>query len=168
MRKYDVEKIKGDFTMKRYVIAGAGTRGLYMFGQKLSSDKFRDQAKLAGMFDINSVRAREFAKECGDIPAYDDFDRMLAETRPDAVIVTTIDCYHHEYIIKAMEAGCDVISEKPMTIDAEKCRAILDTEKRTGKKVRVTFNMRFMPYMQRVKELIKEGIVGDILHIDLQ
>lgn len=154
--------------MKRYVIVGAGTRGLHMFGHKISSEKYEEKAKLVGIYDINSVRANEFSKECGGIPVFNDFDKMLDETRPDAVIVTTTDCYHHEYIIKAMEAGYDVISEKPMTIDAEKCRAILDAEKRTGKKVKVTFNMRFMPYMQRVKELIKEGLVGDILHIDLQ
>lgn len=154
--------------MKRYVIAGAGARGLYMFGKKLSSEEFKDQVKLVGVFDLNSIRAYEFSKECGDIPVFNDFNKMLSETKPDAVIVTTIDCYHHEYIIKAMEAGCDVISEKPMTIDADKCRAILETEKKTGKKVRVTFNMRFMPYMQRVRELIKEGIVGDILHVNLQ
>ncbi|HBT64050.1 MAG TPA: gfo/Idh/MocA family oxidoreductase [Ruminococcaceae bacterium] len=154
--------------MKRYVIVGVGQRGLEMFGRRLSSEEFSEQAKLVGVYDINSVRAHEFSKECGDIPVFDDFDKMLDETKPDAVIVTTLDCYHHEYIIKAMEAGYDAISEKPMTIDTEKCRAIFEAEKSTGKKVKVTFNMRFMPYMQRVKELIKEGTVGDILHVDLQ
>ena len=94
------------------------------------------------------------------MPVYNDFDRMLAEARPDTVIVTTVDRYHHEYIIRALEAGCDVITEKPMTIDDAKCRAILDAEQRTGRKVTVTFNYRFSPYVTRVKELLREGAIG--------
>jgi predicted dehydrogenase len=84
------------------------------------------------------------------------------------VIVTTIDRFHHEYIIRTLEAGCDAISEKPMTIDDDKCRAILAAEQRTGRRVIVTFNMRFMPYVTRVKELLREGIVGRVLSVDLE
>ncbi|HOJ09686.1 MAG TPA: Gfo/Idh/MocA family oxidoreductase [Clostridiales bacterium] len=154
--------------MKKYVIIGAGDRGLHMFGTRLSSDKFKGYASLVGVYDINSVRANEFSKDCGDILVFNDFDTMINETKPDVVIVTTIDSYHHEYIIKALEAGCDVISEKPMTIDSEKCKAILEAEKRTGNKISVIFNMRFMPYASKVKELIKEGIVGEVLNVDLE
>lgn len=154
--------------MKKYVIVGAGVRGLHMFGKRIMLEKFKDHAQLVGVYDVNKIRASKFAKECGDIPVFEDFDQMLREVKPDAVIVTTIDRHHHEYIIRALEAGCDAISEKPMTIDAEKCNAILEAEKRTGKKVKVTFNMRYMPYAKRVKELIKDGILGDILSVNLQ
>ena len=154
--------------MKRYVIVGAGMRGYYMFGKRIATDAYKNHASIEGIYDVNSIRAREFAKDCGGFPVYDDFDKMLEEVKPDYVIVTTVDCYHHEYIIKALEAGCDVISEKPMTIDAEKCNAILEAEKKSGKQVQVTFNMRFMPYMQRVKQLIQEGLVGETLSIDLE
>ena len=67
------------------------------------------------------------------------FDEMMKTVRPDTVIVTTVDRYHHEYIIKALEYGCDVITEKPLTIDEDKCNAILEAERKTGKKVIVTF-----------------------------
>ena len=93
---------------------------------------------------------------------------MMKECAPDTVIVTTMDRYHHEYIIKALEYGCDAISEKPMTIDEEKCNAILAKEKETGKKVIITFNFRFMPNMIRVKELINEGAVGKILSVNFE
>jgi len=154
--------------MKKYVIAGAGMRGYYMFGKRIMAEEYKDYASIEGVYDINPVRAREFAKDCGGIPVYDDFDKMLKDVKPDYVIVTTVDCYHHEYIIKALEAGCNVISEKPMTIDHEKCNAILEAEKRTGKQVQVTFNMRFMPYMQKIKELIQSGIIGKVLTVDLE
>ena len=67
-----------------------------------------------------------------------------------------------------MEKGYDVMLEKPMTIDKEKCLEILETEKKTGKKVTVTFNCRFMPFFSAIKELLNTNIVGDILHVDLR
>ena len=67
---------------------------------------------------------------CVEVPIYGakDFDRMVRETKPDTVIVTTKDATHSQYIIRAMEVGCDVMTEKPMTTDEKKCRAILDTQ----------------------------------------
>ena len=126
--------------------------------------------RLVGIFDTNSIRCKYVRDNVdnADIPVYADFDMMLQETCPDIVIVTTIDRYHHEYIIKALEFGCDAITEKPMTIDEEKCNAILDAEKRTGKKVIVTFNYRFAPYATRIKELLKEGAIGKILSVDFE
>lgn len=153
--------------MKKYVIAGASNRGLYMYAKPLVTE-LKDYAQLVGVFDVNMVRANILSKECGGVPVYDDFDIMLKEAQPDAVIVTTVDCFHHEYIIKALEAGCDAITEKPMTMDADKCNQILEAEKRTGKKVIVTFNVRFDPYVARIKEMLKDGIVGEILNIDFE
>ena len=153
--------------MKRYALAGASGRALYMYAKPLVTE-LGDYADVVGVFDVNRIRANIISEECGGIPVYDDFDLMLEETRPDAVIVTTVDGFHHEYIIRALEAGCDAITEKPMTIDAEKCRAILETEKRTGRKVIVTFNYRFTPYVTRVKEMLREGIIGEILNIDFE
>ena len=52
----------------------------------------------------------------------------MMETKPDVAIITTADRFHHEYIINTWY-GCDAITEKPMTIDDEKCNATLDAEK---------------------------------------
>ncbi|TJY44116.1 Gfo/Idh/MocA family oxidoreductase [Cohnella pontilimi] len=152
--------------MKRYAIVGAGSRALSMFARPLVSE-LKDCAELAGIYDINRHRAEAMSTQCGGIPAFDDFDRMLEAVKPEVVIVASIDSTHHAYIIRALEAGCDVITEKPMTIDAEKCRAILDAERKTGKKVVVTFNMRFVPYVAQIKRLLDENVIGDILSIQL-
>ncbi|HHW48619.1 MAG TPA: Gfo/Idh/MocA family oxidoreductase [Clostridiaceae bacterium] len=153
--------------MKRYAFAGASGRARYMFATPLFTE-LKEYAELVGVYDVSSARARLISMECGNIPVYDSFERMLDETRPDVVIVTTVDRFHHEYIIKALEAGCDVITEKPMTIDAQKCKAILDAERRTGKRVTVTFNYRFIPYVTKIKELLKDGILGEILSVDFE
>jgi len=106
----------------------------------------------------------------GPVPTYRaaDFDRMIAEQKPDTVIVTSIDRTHHKYICRAMELGCDVITEKPMTIDAEKCQQIVDTQKRTGRKVTVAFNYRYAPRNTKIKEIIRSGLLGTVtsVHFD--
>ncbi len=119
-----------------------------------------------GVCDTNIKRCEFYRNELGvDIKLFNDFDQMLDELKPDAVIVTTPDSYHHEYIIRALEKGCDTYTEKPMTIDEEKCRAIREAEKRTGKKVVVTFNCRFMPYFAKLKEIMASGVIGKPLAI---
>jgi len=70
---------------------------------------------------------------------------MIGQRRPDVVIVTTVDAFHHLYIISAMQNGCDVVTEKPMTIDAEKVGAVLSAVEQTGRRLTVTFNYRYAP-----------------------
>ncbi|HEV2108723.1 MAG TPA: Gfo/Idh/MocA family oxidoreductase [Thermomicrobiales bacterium] len=153
--------------MKRYVLAGASGRGLSMFARPIV-ERFPDCAQLVGVFDVNSVRAAYVAEQAGGVPVFDDFDRMVVESNSDRLIVATIDRVHHEYIIRGLEAGLDVITEKPMTIDAEKCRAILEAERRTGRKLTVTLNYRFMPYVTRVKELLRAGSIGPVSAVDFE
>jgi predicted dehydrogenase len=85
---------------------------------------------------------------------------MLAEQRPQVVIVTTVDAYHHHYIVTAMEHGCDVVSEKPMTTDAGKAAEILAAIGRTGRQLRVTFNYRYSAAYTRLRELVATGAIG--------
>lgn len=152
--------------MKKYVLAGASQRAYGMFAKPLVNE-LKDFASVEGVYDINPIRSEILGKDFG-VPVFYDFDIMLKTVKPDIVIVTTIDAFHHEYIIKSMEAGCDVITEKPMTIDAPKVRAILETERKTGKKVHVTFNYRFIPFVTRIKELLSSGLIGQIYSVDFE
>ncbi|KAF1961131.1 NAD(P)-binding protein [Byssothecium circinans] len=159
--------------LKRYVIVGMGHRSA-MYTKAITVD-FKDVATLVGICDTNQTRmdfANEHLVEMGGkpVPTYKDtdFDRMVQETKPDAVIVLTIDRFHHVYCVRAMELGCDAITEKPMTIDDEKLQAMIDAEKKTGKRVRVLFNYRYAPHHTKVRELIEAGVIGEIstLHMD--
>ncbi|MCC8144378.1 MAG: Gfo/Idh/MocA family oxidoreductase, partial [Tannerellaceae bacterium] len=82
------------------------------------------------------------------------------------LIVCTVDATHHEFIIKGMEMGCNVLTEKPMTTDETKVQAIIDAEKRTGKHCRVTFNYRYSPHRAKMWELLRAGEIGDLTSID--
>ncbi|HVO72043.1 MAG TPA: Gfo/Idh/MocA family oxidoreductase [Aggregatilineaceae bacterium] len=157
---------------KRYAIVGTGARA-EMYVEALTRT-YCDSAELVALCDLSQVRMDWHNHRLQSLtglaprPTYraDQFDRMVKDTRPDIVIVTTIDAFHHVYIVRAMELGCDVISEKPMTIDADKARAIFDAIARTGRSLRVTFNYRYAPAYTRLRELIMQGVVGRPLCVD--
>jgi predicted dehydrogenase len=156
---------------RRYVIVGLGGRSRMY--QNAIQKNYNQYCELVGFCDVNLGRlqlAQERSKENDSIapPIYDakDFDQMIQDNKPDIVIVTTVDGFHHKYIIRAMELGCDVITEKPMTIDAEKCQLIINTQKKTGRKCTVTFNYRYSPPRSQVKDILMSGEIGDLLSMD--
>jgi len=156
---------------KRYAIVGVGSRA-YLYLDAIQTTH-ADKAELVGVCDTNAGRlelARAHARKAGraEPAAYEAaaFDKMIAETKPDTVVVTSVDATHADYICHAMELGCDVITEKPMTTDAEKCRRILETRRRTGRHCRVAFNYRYMPVRGQIKELLVGGIIGDVMSVD--
>ena len=68
--------------------------------------------------------------------------------------------------MKALERGVDVLTEKPMVIDEEQCQAVLDAEKRSGRTIGVTFNYRYAPKHQKIKELLLSGAIGRVTSVD--
>ncbi|MEJ1974335.1 MAG: Gfo/Idh/MocA family oxidoreductase [Lacunisphaera sp.] len=96
------------------------------------------------------------------------FAEMIREQKPDTVFVCSVDATHHDYIVRALHAGCDVITEKPMTTDAAKCRAILQAVAATGRSVRVAFNYRWAPFRTKVKELLTAGAIGRVHSVTLE
>lgn len=153
---------------KKYVQVGCGSRGIQAFAVPVVQE-YSDCAELCGVYDVNQKRAALVSDYAGkEVPVYDDFDKMLAEVRPDTVIVTPKDSVHDDYIIRALKAGCDVISEKPLTTTFEKAMAIKQAEAESGKQVIVTFNLRFQPFFQRIKEILTAGTIGDILSVHFE
>jgi predicted dehydrogenase len=153
--------------MKKYAMVGLGGRSSFFFAA-LAKD-FRKTSQLVGFCDTNQTRmdyanTRLEALGHPKVPTYKatDFDAMIQETKPDEIIITTMDRTHHTYIIRAMELGCNVISEKPMTIDEDRCEQILEAIKRTGQRLRVTFNYRYAPHNTAVYKLIGEGAIGQV------
>ncbi|MFZ4680980.1 MAG: Gfo/Idh/MocA family protein, partial [Terrimicrobiaceae bacterium] len=141
-----------------YAVIGLGGRSrMYL---EAVGKTFRETSRLVALCDSNPGRL-ELAASLPYVQPHSprlysdtDFERMIAETKPDTVLVVCQDSSHDFYICRAMELGCDVITEKPMTIDAERAQRILDTQKRTGRNVRVTFNYRYSPPRTQVKDLL--------------
>jgi hypothetical protein len=159
--------VDGPRDRRRYAIVGTGARA-EMFARALAVDH-PDRCELVALADPNPVRLRvhnEMLARLGAPPAAayaaSDFIRMIDKERVDVVVVTTLDRAHDEYIVAALEAGRDVITEKPMTIDAPRCRRILDAVERTGRRVTVTFNYRYNPVHEAVRRVLATGEIGEI------
>lgn len=161
-----IPAIAGNATKKRIAIVGMGSRGTGFWGKTIV-DNYSDVVEYVGLCDINPGRL-EYAKKRMNVncPTFTDFDAMLKKVKPELVIVTTVDADHDQFIIKALDSGADVITEKPMTTDEIKCKAILEAENRSGKKVTVAFNYRHGPHMMKMKELLAANRIGKITSVD--
>ena len=156
---------------KRYAIVGAGSRaGMFI---EAVTRAYAEHADLVGICDLSQTRMAWHNRQLEErgltrVPTFhaDDFEGMIARTKPDTVIVATIDAWHHHYIARALELGCDVISEKPLTTTLDRLRIIDQALKASGKSLRVTFNYRFAPAYARFRQLIAEGAVGRPLLVD--
>jgi predicted dehydrogenase len=151
---------------RRYALVGTGVRGTAMWGRDLVQ-KYADAVEFVGLCDINPLRVEVGKKMIGvSCPTFTDLGTMLTTVKPDALIVTTVDTTHADCIVQALEKGIDVITEKPMVIDDAQCRRVLEAEKRTGRRVIVTFNYRFAPKHQKIKEILLSGEIGPVSSVD--
>lgn len=154
-------------TRKRVALIGASARGMYAFGKPMLNE-YADTHELVGAFDINARRLsvlNEFLE--ADVPGYTDLDKMFAETKPDIVVITTIDATHVEYIERAMAAGINCVSEKPLCTDADQCRRIRAAQAARPDLFAVTaHNFRYAPPTWRIKEVLDAGAIGEIRHVN--
>jgi len=151
---------------KRYAMVGTGHRGSSMWGVDVLKE-YSDYVEFVGLCDKNKGRVETVKKMLNvNCPSFTNFEEMMRTVKPEILIVTTMCSTHNEFIIKGMEMGADIITEKPMTTDEVKCQAILDAEKRTGKKVTVTFNYRYSPHRAKLWEMLRAGTIGKITSVD--
>ncbi|MER5924163.1 Gfo/Idh/MocA family protein [Streptomyces mirabilis] len=154
---------------RRAAVVGLGARA-QLYTEALTGPH-ADRVDLVGLCDVNAHRMavhNEWIAAAhpgrAPVPAYaaEDFDLMLRHERVDLVVVCTVDRTHDAYIVRALEAGCDVVTEKPMTTDADRARRILDARRRTGREVRVAFNYRYNPVHSAVREILASGGIGEV------
>lgn len=167
--------------MPRRAYAIVGTGGRHQMYRDALLGRFADTARLVALCDANAGRlamsldvarerthTRTGSNESIGGYAAEAFDALLGERRPQTVIVTSMDSTHDEYVCRAMAAGCDVITEKPLTISAAKLQRIVDTKARTGATLTVAFNYRYSPVRSQVKRALLDGVVGEITAVDFQ
>ena len=154
---------------KRYAVIGVSNRAIGMFMDPIIK-QYSDYCDLVAMLDKDQTRMRRYNDSRKlNIPKFspERFDEMIKAVKPDIVVVACRDSLHHDYIVKALEHNLDVISEKPLTIDEEKCAEIYKAESLSQGNVKVTFNYRYAPYATKIKELISYGKIGKVVSVDL-
>ncbi len=154
----------------RLAMVGTGSRGTGMWGKNLLRD-YSERLEFVGLCDANQARMEFANKFLGvTVPLYKakEFVKMIRETKPDRVIVTTTDYFHAKYVKLALEHGCDVICEKPLVTEAQQGQEILDAEKKSGKRIITTFNARYGKSSEEIKKIISSGVLGKIISAEFE
>ena len=152
----------------RYALIGAGHRS-QMYLDAIAGPH-ADVAELVALIDVNPGR-REYHRDRHEaftqvrLGGPDELEQIIAEESVDRVIVTSVDRLHAEHVVRALEAGADVVVEKPLTIDAPSARAIQEAIDRTGRSVVVTFNYRYSPRNTALKQIIASGEIGEVVSV---
>ncbi len=122
--------------------------------------------KLAAFCDLIEERAQTAAQEFGapGAKAYTDYREMLKHPGLQVVHVLTPNSSHGEISCAAMEAGLDVMCEKPMAINAKEAKAMLDCRNKTGRKLSIGYQTRFLPECQYLKQCCEQGDLGEIYY----
>ncbi|TSE14583.1 Gfo/Idh/MocA family oxidoreductase [Arthrobacter sp. KBS0703] len=155
-------------------IALIGTGGRSEMYIRAIYGRHADTAELVGLSDVNPGRVEFYQKliqELGGTRPVKSFEpgqltAFIRDNGIERVVVTTPDYTHADYIVEGLEAGADVVVEKPLTINAEGCRRITDAVARTGRNVVVTFNYRYSPRNSALKEIIQSGVIGKVTSVD--
>ncbi len=160
---------------QRYVVLGTGHR-VQMYLDAISGDH-KDDAELVGLIEPNPGRLAVHVSRLSEagldvtnvrIGNPDDLERVLKETEADRAIITSPDYTHAGLIARALDAGVDVVVEKPLTINPEGTRQIAQAVERSGRQVVVTHNYRYSPRNSGLKKLIKDGSIGTPLSVTFE
>lgn len=125
-------------------------------------------ATLVAVCDEREERAAHYAQQYGARKHSTDWRELLANPEIRAVSIATPDFSHGEIILAAIEAGKDVLSEKPLATSVEECRKILDAQKRKGTRLMVDFHNRWnLPFLS-IRRQIEAGDLGKLLAINIR
>ncbi len=121
---------------------------------------------LAGVCDIREEIGQQRAAMLG-VPFYADYRQMIAELQPDVAVVITPHYCHAEIAIDCLQAGCNVLVEKPMALEVGESDAMIETARKSGKMLAVNFQHRQRPEVRAARKLIQEGRLGKIQRLDM-
>ncbi len=139
---------------------------------------FIEKAVLPRMRDVENARpvaAFDTSKECLERVCRDfdiaractSYAELLSADNVDAVYIASPNVFHKEQVLAAAKAGKHVFCQKPMGLNAAECRDMVRTCRQCGVKLGVGFCYPFGGAQQRAKELIQEGVIGEVSHIHI-
>lgn len=152
--------------MLRTCVIGMGPIG------NLHADIYRADslADLAGVCDRDPVRAKQ-AGERLNVPSFTDAVTMLNSLKPDVCSIATggyeYSSDHHEPTIQALEAGCHVLCEKPISNEIDRATEMVLRARELNRCLGVDFNHRFTPAARIARKWMDEGKLGDLLFVNV-
>ena len=126
------------------------------------------EAEIVAGVDIKPDRLEVMADKHGVKACYSDWKKMLKEVKPDAVSICTPNGVHAQPAIDAAKAGCHVMVEKPMAMNPDECKRMIDASKKAGKKLSVGFQYRYHPNSQFLTRARDENTFGKVMFVKCQ
>ena len=120
-----------------------------------------EAAVVSALCDLSSERLQDAKEMWPQARADDNFKETLAHGELDLVIVATMPNTHMQMVLAALEAGADVLCEKPFMRNLEEATAVLDAAERLGRQVQLGTNMRYMATSRYLHDLVASGEVGE-------
>ncbi|MBI3991509.1 MAG: Gfo/Idh/MocA family oxidoreductase [Candidatus Omnitrophica bacterium] len=141
-------------------VIGAGMGAYHVQGYQQCPD-----AEVLALSDINEEKGKKISKEKNIPFFYTDYRDLLRMKELDAVSVCTPNCFHSNMTIEALNAGKDVLCEKPMAMNAKNALLMVKAAKANKKLLMIGFSHRFRSDSQCLKEFINNGRLGEIYHV---
>ncbi|HET6871366.1 MAG TPA: Gfo/Idh/MocA family oxidoreductase [Sporolactobacillaceae bacterium] len=150
--------------MVRKVRLGIIGCGGIAYGKHLPSLSKLDNVELVAFCDIEVEKAEKASKEFGvqEAEIFKDYKELLKDESIEVVHVLTPNASHSEISVAAMESGKHVMCEKPMAINSEEAKLMVEAAHRTGKKLTIGYNNRFRPDSQYLKLVCEQGDLGEV------
>ena len=142
----------------RIGVVGVGAAGRH----HLRGYRAHPNADVVAIADPDAARLQEIGGEFGVSRRYPSGEQMLQEENLDVVSIVTPNKFHRPLTIAALEAGCHVLCEKPMAMNADEARQMLAVSRRVGKRLMVNFSYRFTEQSMALKQQVDAGALGEV------
>ena len=160
-------------TSRRYALVGTGSRAAMYVDALVGIHS--NAGSIVAWCDTNATRMSHYDRVLAmaglAAPRQygpDTFDLLMREQRPEVVIVTSPDYTHAQYVVAALDAGCDVVVEKPLTTALEPARAIAGAARDAAGRLIVTFNYRYSPRNSALRRVIADGAIGEVTSVHFE
>ncbi|HEX7736188.1 MAG TPA: Gfo/Idh/MocA family oxidoreductase [Ktedonobacteraceae bacterium] len=145
----------------RYVVIGAGAGIFHSHRAALTLP----MVNLVAVADTNAERGQPVAQDLG-CAFYLDYRQMLAETKPEVAVILTPPFLHSSMVRDCLEAGCHVLTEKPMAVQVAEADEMIETARRCQRNLGVVLQQRNRPEIQAARKLLRAGLIGEVQRVE--
>ncbi|MEM7032205.1 MAG: Gfo/Idh/MocA family oxidoreductase [Chloroflexota bacterium] len=139
-----------------------GVIGLGMGRGHIRNYQLHPQADVVAIADLDEGRLAEIGDTYGVENRYTDALAMLSKENLDVVSIALPNKFHKPFTLAAFEAGCHVLCEKPMAMNAAEGREMLAASEKAGKRLMINFSYRFSDHSFGLKSQVDDGVLGDV------
>lgn len=138
-----------------------GVVGLGIGRMHIEGWREHPQVEVVAIADADAARLAQVGEQFGIAARHASAEAMLAAERLDVLSICTPNKFHLPLALAAFEAGCHVLCEKPMALNADEGRTMLAAAKRAGRRLMINFSYRFSAQSRALKTQVDAGVFGD-------